>query len=139
MHLLDTDTLSHLHAGNARVIERLRKLDDADVATTVITKIELLRGRFEYVMKAANGDELLRAQDWLTKTEVLLSQIRIVGLDERSAETFDQLGNTSRLRKIGRADQLIASIALAHQAVLVTRNLRHFDQISQLKLANWVD
>ena len=42
MHILDTDTLTHLHAGNSHVIEHLRKLDDPDVGTTIITKIELL-------------------------------------------------------------------------------------------------
>jgi tRNA(fMet)-specific endonuclease VapC len=40
---------------------------------------------------------------------------------------------------IGRADLLIASIALAHRATLVTRNLRHFRQISGLILENWAD
>ena len=46
MHLLDTDTLTHLHAGHARVVEHLRIVDDPDVGTTIITKIELLRERF---------------------------------------------------------------------------------------------
>jgi tRNA(fMet)-specific endonuclease VapC len=43
------------------------------------------------------------------------------------------------LRKIGRADLLISSIALTHRAVLVTRNIRHFRQVPDLKLINWVD
>ena len=57
MHLLDTDTLTYLHAGHPRVIERLRKLDDPEVAITIITKIELLRGHhFSQVpqLKVAN-------------------------------------------------------------------------------------
>ncbi len=139
MHLLDTDTLSHLHARHPKVVERLQKLDDPDVATTIITKIELLRGRFDFVLKAANSNELLRAQQWLMRTEALLGQLRIVPLDNQATETFDQLNNMTGLRKIGRADLIIASIALSHRAVLVTRNLRHFRQIPQLKLADWVD
>ena len=43
------------------------------------------------------------------------------------------------LKKIGRGDLLIASIALAHKAVLVTRNLRDYRRIPNLQLANWVD
>lgn len=31
MHLLDTDTLTYLHAGHPRVIERLSELTDPDV------------------------------------------------------------------------------------------------------------
>lgn len=63
MHLLDTDTLTYLYAGHPRVIERLRSLDDPDVGTSIITKIELLRGRMEFVLKATTGTELLRAQE----------------------------------------------------------------------------
>jgi tRNA(fMet)-specific endonuclease VapC len=44
-----------------------------------------------------------------------------------------------RLRRIGRADLLIASISLAHRATLVTRNVRHFQQIPRLIVTNWVD
>jgi tRNA(fMet)-specific endonuclease VapC len=79
MYLLDTDTLTHLHAGQPRVIARLRELVDPDVGTTIITKIELLRGRHDFLLKAATGDELLRAQRWLARTEELLAQV-LIGL-----------------------------------------------------------
>lgn len=139
MHLLDTDTLTYLHAGHPRVIERLRELTDPDVGTTIITKIELLRGRFDFMLKAATGAELLRAQQLLARTEELLAQINIVLLDETAAVQFDRLRAVKRLRKIGRADLLIASIALAHRATLVTRNVRHFRQVPDLTVTNWVD
>lgn len=139
MHLLDTDTLTHLHAGHPRVIERLRKLDDPDVGTTIVTKIELLCGRFDFVLKAATGTELLRAQQLLVRTEKLLAQIVVVPLDEAAAVQFDRLRAIKRLRKIGRADLLIASIALAHCATLVTRNVRHFRPVPSLTVTNWVD
>ena len=61
MHLLDTDTLTHLHAGHPHVVERLQKLADPDVGITIVTRIELLRDRFDYILKAATGAELLRA------------------------------------------------------------------------------
>lgn len=52
---------------------------------------------------------------------------------------FDILRAQTKLGKIGRADLLIASIALAHRATLVTRNLRHFRQIPGLNTDNWAD
>jgi tRNA(fMet)-specific endonuclease VapC len=139
MYLLDTDTLTHLHAGHRRVITHLENLDDPDVGTTIITKPELLRGRFDFVLKASTGTELLRSQQLLARTEELLAQIVVVLLDESAAVQFDQLRTIRSLRKIGRADLLIASIALANRATLVTRNLRHFNQIPGLKVVNWVD
>jgi tRNA(fMet)-specific endonuclease VapC len=139
MHLLDTDTLTYLYAGHPRVIKNLQELTDPDVGTTIITKIELLRGRIDFVLKAATGAELLKAQQLFARTEELLAQIMIIPLDEACAVQFDRLRAVKSLRKIGRADLLIASIALANRATLVTRNLRHFQQVSSLTLVNWVD
>lgn len=139
MHLLDTDTLTHLHAGHLRVIEHLHALTDSDIGTTIITKIEFLRGRFDFIFKAATSAELLRAQRLLVRTEELLAQILVVPLDEAATAQFDRLRAKRELRKIGRADLLVASIVLAHRAILVTRNLRHFRQIPGLIVTNWVD
>ncbi len=139
MHLLDTDILTHLHAGHPRVVERLHNLADPDVGTTVITKIEVLRGRFDFVLKAATGAELVRAQRLLIRTEELLAQIFIVPLDKASAAQFDRLRTIKKLKKIGRTDLLIASIALAYRATLVTRNVRHFKQVPGSTVTNWMD
>ena len=139
MYLLDTDTLSHLHRGHPRVIARLNRITDPDVGITIITRIELLRGRFDYVLKAATSTELLRAQQLLARTEELLEQITITPFDKNAATHFDRLRKVKSLKKIGRADLLIASIALANRAILVTRNLRHFRKVPGLKIENWVD
>ena len=78
MHILDTDTITHLYAGNLKIVENLKKTDDSDIRTTVITRIELLRGRFEFLLKASRKEELLRAQKLLDRTEELLSQIPVI-------------------------------------------------------------
>jgi predicted nucleic acid-binding protein len=38
-----------------------------------------------------------------------------------------------------RPDMLIACIALAQDALLVTRNTKDFNNVSGLKLANWAE
>jgi tRNA(fMet)-specific endonuclease VapC len=139
MHLLDTDTFSHLQAGHPQVVANLRTVDDPEVGTTIITKIEILRARFDFVLKAATGEHLLRAQHWLSASDELLSSTLIVPLDRAAALQFDHLRRLRKLRQIGRADVLIASITLANDATLVTRNLRHFRQIPNLRVVNWVD
>ncbi len=138
MYLLDTDTLTALHKDNSRVIECVARAD-AKVATTIITRIEILRGRIEFVRKAATGDEVLRAQQWLNRSEELLAMIEIVPFDAVAAKLFDGLQAAPRLRKIGRADLLIASIALAQRATLITRNLRHFQAIPRLGVQDWMN
>jgi tRNA(fMet)-specific endonuclease VapC len=137
VYILDTDTLSRLHAGDARVQERRERFDPTEVVTTVITRIEILRGRFDFVLKATDGGQLRQAQDWLQRSEELLSRIAIVPLDATAADQFDNLRQNKKLKKIGRADLLIKAIALAHGATLVTRNLKHFRQVPGLPVENW--
>ncbi|WP_193199930.1 type II toxin-antitoxin system VapC family toxin [Nostoc sp. MG11] len=139
MYLLDTDTLTHLYAGQPNVIERLRSLDDPDVGITIITKGEVLRGRIDYLLKAQTGADLLKAQSLLFRSEELLNQLLIVPVSQAASEQFERLRIIPKLQKIGRADLLIASIALANQATLVTRNLRHFRKIPGIQVVNWVD
>jgi tRNA(fMet)-specific endonuclease VapC len=139
MHILDTDTLSHLHAGNQNVIRAIQQLPDPDISTTIITKVEMLRGRIDYILKAKAGQDLLKAQQLFYRTEELLSQIEVMAVTQDAANRLAELVAIPHLRKVGRADLIIASITLSHRATLVTRNLRHFRQISGLKVTNWVD
>ena len=139
MYLLDTDTLTHLHAGNSNVVERLKAVADIEVGITIITKVEILRGRIDYLLKAETGANLLKAQELLFRTEGLLNDLAIVPINQAASIEFDRLRGVSKFRKIGRADLLIASITLANRATLVTRNLRHFKQIPGLRVENWVD
>jgi tRNA(fMet)-specific endonuclease VapC len=139
MHLLDTNTLTALHKGDPRVSDRLKHLDDPDIATTLITKIELLRGRIDFLLKANDGQALLRAQSWLFQTETLLGEIDILPFDSMAIEQFERLRAERSLRKMGRADLQIASIALAKRATLVTRNIKDFRRVPNLKTINWLD
>ena len=139
MYLLDTDTLTHLYRGNSNVVRQLKAVEDVDVGITIVTKVEILRGRIDYLLKAETGANLLKAQELLFRTEELLSQLLIVPMSQTASLEFDRLRTISKYRKIGRADLLIASITLANRAILVTRNQRHFKQIPGLPVENWVD
>jgi tRNA(fMet)-specific endonuclease VapC len=139
MHLLDTDTLTHLQAGHPRVTQRLRDDADPEVGITIVNRIEILRGRFDFVMKAANATELIRAQELLVRTEAFLARLFVVPLDKAAAVQFERLRRAKGLKQFGRADLLIACIALAYDATLVTRNLRRFRHVPKLRVTNWVD
>jgi tRNA(fMet)-specific endonuclease VapC len=139
MYLLDTDTLTYLYAGQPQVVSRLQQADTPNVGTTIITKIEVLRGRMDAVAKAADAGKLLHAQQRLMRSEQFLEAMIIVPLDQPAAMLFERLTKTPALHKIGRADLLIASIALANRATLVTRNRRHFEKVPGLAVVSWID
>jgi tRNA(fMet)-specific endonuclease VapC len=139
MHVLDTDTLTRAHGGHAGIAKRVREVGEENVATTIISTIETLRGRHEFMLKANDGAELLRAQQLLQRSEELLQSLPILLVDSGVAAQFDKLRENRRLKKIGRRDLLIACISLAQDATLVTRNLRHFRQVPGLSVENWID
>ncbi len=139
MFLLDSDTLTLVHANHPRVAERQQTVHPSEIATTVVTKIEILRGRFERVLKAEDSERLLQAQRLLDVTEKRLQEMVVIPVEAAAATEFDKLLRNKKLKKIGRADLLIAGIAPARRATLVTRNLRHFRQVPGLRLENWAD
>jgi tRNA(fMet)-specific endonuclease VapC len=138
MFVLDTDTLTHLLRGHVRVTQRRSQVFE-DVVITIITRIEVLQGRFDAVLKAAGREQLKQAQDRLTENERQLASFDVLPVNAAGAAEFERLLNTKGLRRIGRADLLIAAIALAQRATLVTRNLRDFRQVSGLRVENWAD
>ena len=138
MILLDSDTLTLYFAGHPLVTAKVQAAPEAP-ATTLVTRIEILRGRFDSVLKAKDGEQLLRAEERLAIAESSLARFRIVAFDNAIAAYFDRMVKHSRLKKVGRADLLIACIALAHRATLITRNVRHFQQVQGLRVENWAD
>jgi tRNA(fMet)-specific endonuclease VapC len=138
MFVLDTDTLSHLLRGHAKVAERHRQAT-RDVVITAATRIEMLRGRFDSVMKAEDGEKLVLAQERLVDTERDLEAFDVLPIDAAAGAEFDRLRKERKLKKLGRGDLLIAAIVLANKATLVTRNTKDFSQVPGLQLENWVD
>ena len=139
MILFDTDTLTHFSHGNDNVRRRIAAAGEAELAIAVVTRNEVLRGRADSLLKAADENELRKAAERFQRTEELLSAFVIVGFDEVSIAHFGTLRRRKEFNKMGRADMLIACIALACNALLVTRNTRDYKDVAGLRLDNWVD
>lgn len=91
MYFLDTDTLTLAHIGHARVSEQIRRVDPNQVAITVVTRIEILQGRFAAILKASHGAQLLRAQELLQRSEQHLRVLEIIPLGVAATTEFDRL------------------------------------------------
>ena len=79
-------------------------------------------------------------RDNLLHLEAVLSETPIKDFNFEAARIFGRLkeGMKKKGRNIADFDLAIASISLAHQACLVTNNLRDFSPIPDLRLENWV-
>jgi tRNA(fMet)-specific endonuclease VapC len=138
VNLLDTDTLTLLFQGHDRVQSHLRSAE-TDVATTIITRIEVLQGRFDAILKAADADQLQQAHRRLQDSERQFSTLPILPIDSSAAKQFEKLLRNRKLKSIGRGDLLIAAITLANRATLVTRNQKDFRKVPGLRIENWAD
>lgn len=111
------------------VVRRLAQIRQEDVFTSAITVGEL-----------AYGAALRRLADLNRKIASLLATLPVVSFDESAAYVY---GTTrANLEAHGRTlsdpDLRIASIALAHELILVTGNERHFRRLPDLHLENWL-
>jgi predicted nucleic acid-binding protein len=139
MILFDTDTLTHFSFGNTNVRRRAEEAKNERLAVTIVTRNEVLRGRAENLLKAADEKELRKAAERFRHAEELLTDFLVVGFSEDAIKHFGKLRKQKTLKKMGRADMLIACIALAHDALLVTRNTKDYKNVPRLRIENWVD
>lgn len=138
--LLDTDVYSLYLLDKYPVIARKLHAAQAQghrVLISVVTQCEVYRGRIDALLKAASGEQLLRAQWNFMETERMVSEIEKAPFDTDALAIFDRLRVERGIKRIGRADLLIGCIALAQRATLVTRNMKDFRQIKGLSLDNW--
>ncbi len=137
MFLFDTDIFTLFVHGHENVNTRAAR--EPPFAVSIATRIEILRGRFDFVMKASSRVELLKAQQLLDQWEHRLAGVRVVAVSEPVAVEFERLRAIKGLRKIGRGDLLIAAVTLAQKATLITRNVKDFKLVPGLRYENWAD
>ena len=129
MFLLDSDFCIDWLRRKPYARQALCLLRPTDVAVSAVTVGELLAGAFG----ALKPD--LEAR----KVQAFLEPIPVLPYGRPEATHFARV--TACLRQqgqlIGAADAMIAATALAHRYTVVTRNLKHFSKVDNLKVANW--
>lgn len=131
-YVLDTNAVSALMKGDARVLGRLRQIARNDVAVPPPVLAEIAYGIER--MPRSRRKEALRHRFELVKAELA----RVAWSDEVS-EAFGVI--KAALEKKGRRiedfDAAIAAHALAHGAVLVTANLDDMLRVGGLVVEDW--
>lgn len=138
MYLLDTDHLSVLERGGAiaaRLRMRLEQVPAHEVAVSIISYEEQTRGWLRYVARARTDEEQREAYGYVQQHLLLFCRIPLVVYDQRAITHVQQL-RQQRLR-MGTMDMKIAGIALAHQAVLLSRNVVDFQHVPGLRVEDW--
>jgi len=133
--VLDTDHVTlhqHLHPLVAR---RVAAIAPDDLAVTIVTVEEHLRGRLNIVKKYNATARQVQAYQMLNVTLNYFHDINILDFDQAAHTQFEDL-RRQKIR-IGTQDLRIAAIVLVARGTMVTRNQRDFAQVSGLALADW--
>jgi tRNA(fMet)-specific endonuclease VapC len=97
------------------------------VSTVVIAELEF--GVINSKHQAANALRL----------EQLVAQLRVVDWNHACARAYAHVRHATRAQPISSEDTMIAACAIAHDATLVTNNLREFLRVPELRVENWID
>jgi tRNA(fMet)-specific endonuclease VapC len=138
MLVLDTDHLVALDRGSAAGAVLQQKLEDAadEVATTIISVEEQFRGWLAQIHRQRDPHEQIATYQRLQRRIEFFAAWHVLPWNTAAADIFQAL-RRQRLR-IGTMDVKIASIVLAHGAMLLSRNLRDFQQVPNLRVENWL-
>jgi tRNA(fMet)-specific endonuclease VapC len=135
MFILDTDHISLFQRNHPTVVANVLDTLPDKLATTIITFEEQIRGRLDRVRKAKSDEEIVRAYKNLFLTFLSFQNIRVIGFDEKAQTIFRSL-RENRIR-ISTQDLRIASIALTHNATIVTRNYQDYISVPSVKIQDW--
>lgn len=133
--ILDTDHISLLQRGNPEVIARATQKTADEIAITIVTAEELIRGWLAVIRRAKSLEALGKGYIKLAETLTFLSEIQVVNFDPRAQAVYGQLRD--RRLRIGTQDLRIAAIVLAANSILVTRNHQDFRKVGDLQLEDW--
>ena len=138
MLVLDTDHLVELDRGSSQGAALQRKLEDAgdEVATTIISAEEQFRGWLAQIHRQRDPHEQIATYQRLQRRMAFFAAWHVLPWDTDAADILQGL-RRQRVR-IGTMDLKIASIVLAHDATLLSRNLRDFQQIPNLRVEDWL-
>ncbi|MEK6607911.1 MAG: PIN domain-containing protein, partial [Myxococcota bacterium] len=131
VYLLDTNALSEIlrKRPDPAFLTRLRAIPAESLHTSSICVFELRLGA------ALRGGRL-----WERVEADVLPRVRVLplGRDEaiRAGEVWAGLQRAGQ--PIGLEDVLIAATALVRDLTVVTGNVRHFDRVPGIRVANWL-
>lgn len=129
MYLLDTNTVVDYFRGRGDVAKNLMAVPPSEVALPAIAAYEVWVG----VLGSQN------ARRRQAQYEQFIAHFEVLAFDAAVGRRAAELRHALERRGAGIAplDTLIAATALAHNATLVTRNVREFARVEGLKVVDW--
>jgi predicted nucleic acid-binding protein len=129
MFVLDTDFCIDWLRRKDYARKALACLLPSEVAVSAVTVGELLVGAYCAQMPDRETE----------KVQAFLKPIRVLDYGTAEARQFARISAVLRRQGqlIGVPDAMIAATAEAHRSTVITKNLKHFEKVENLKVVNW--
>jgi tRNA(fMet)-specific endonuclease VapC len=131
MIFLDANIISYYFNANDKVKEKLMEAVDGDekICTTVINVYEILKG-FRWKNNKTKEKQFRE----------FLEDVVVFSIDDDTINIASDL--YAHLRKkgktLGDADIFIAAIVIKNNGTLISNNTKHYEDIEELSLMNWL-
>ncbi|MFH0876381.1 MAG: PIN domain-containing protein [archaeon] len=127
MYCLDTNIIVDFFRGNAEIVKKVN--ENKNVSTTMLNLCELFKGAY---ISSFSELQIKQINDFS-------KEIQILNMSKASCDNFGRI--YSYLRKKGALSQdfdlMVAAIAIAENKTLITKNVKHFENIPNLKIEKW--
>ncbi len=125
-YLIDTDWIIDHFSHIQRTTQKLKALQSAGIAMSIISLAELHEG-IHYSKNPSQSQQVL---------ETFLQEIPVLGVDEQICKVFGK--ERGRLRQEGKTisdfDLLIAATCLSYSLTLLSNNRKHYERIEGLTI-----
>jgi tRNA(fMet)-specific endonuclease VapC len=118
------------------LLNRLNSSVDQQIVTTIVSVEEQMRGWLALIRRERDPERQVDAYDRLRQMMRFYEGWEILTFDPAASSRFTAL-RRQRIR-IGSQDLKIASIVLENNALLLSANLRDFQQVPGLRVEDWL-
>jgi tRNA(fMet)-specific endonuclease VapC len=127
-YLLDTNTVSHIVRGHAKVLARMQRFPMESLCISVVTEAEMMYG-------LAKRPEAVKLHKIV---EAFLIRVTVLPWERKTARVYGTLRAQleAKGKSLSPVDLFIGAHALSVDAVLVS-NDGAFSQVSKLRLQDW--
>ena len=138
MLVLDTNHLVEIERNSAIGVKLVSRLQGQSqrFATTIVCAEEQFRGWLAQIRRHRESPKALGSYARLEGSIRFFASWDLLAWDEQSSKFFHEI--QTRHRRLGTMDLKIAAVTIANNAILLSRNLRDFQQIPELKVEDWL-
>ncbi|MCA2666108.1 MAG: type II toxin-antitoxin system VapC family toxin [Microcystis sp. M114S2] len=136
--MFDTDHLSFIQRNGKegkQILKKLATLDNPEVAVTIITYEEQVRGRLLFISKAKTVEQQILAYQGLEQLIIDYQSIVLIPFNQVAMLEYQRLRKL--YPRLGKMELKIAAITLTNKGIFLTRNSTDFQQIDEFKIEDW--